>query len=347
MNIWIYHICICHLICNSRQAIKKIGPRLSSIISAILFSSGYFLASLSQGNLFLLITGIGIISGFGIGFGYVSSLTTPLKWFPRQKGLITGISVAGFGAGAILLSQLVQILLNNGISILGIFKIISISYGIIVLLSALVISNPPNNNKDKASETNSFNIKYLLKNGYLWLLFYFMFSNTFSGLLIIGNLKPIGLSYGIGNLYATLSISFIAIGNSIGRVIWGKLTDHIGGKKTIFYSIVFLSTSILLLLALANINYAFLIISFLIGIGFGSNFVLYANEICNTYGTQNLENIYPSVHLSYGFAGIIAPLVGGFLFDATKTYNFAIILASAISIISAVAFAIKNRKSLF
>lgn len=85
---------------------KKRGPRRTALIGAVLYTAGYIVASFSGGGFGLLLIGIGILSGAGIAFGYVTSLATPIKWFPGYKGLITGISVAGFGGGAILLAWL-------------------------------------------------------------------------------------------------------------------------------------------------------------------------------------------------------------------------------------------------
>lgn len=106
---------------------KKRGPRITAIIRAILFMAGYLIASFSCGHVSLLLIGVGIFSGAGIAFGYVTSLATPIKWFPEYKGLITGISVAGFGGGAIILSRLVKAMLADGIPVLQIFRIIGIS----------------------------------------------------------------------------------------------------------------------------------------------------------------------------------------------------------------------------
>ncbi|MGM0367083.1 MAG: MFS transporter [Actinomycetota bacterium] len=327
------------------RLLKRIGPRTSTIISAALFSCGYLISAFSNGNLVFLVLGMGLIAGAGIGFGYASALATPIKWFPGHKGLITGISVAGFGGGAILLSQMVEFLLKRNLPVLDIFKIISISYGAIILLSAFLVTNP-NQNSNQIEDHNILSIKDITKNKNLWLLLYLMFSGTFAGVLIIGNLKPIGLSYGFSNFFSTMAISLFAVGNSLGRIIWGKITDLIGSKKSIIAALIFLSISILLLLIPANNGFSFMLISFFIGMGFGANFVLFAAEISNIHGIHNLENIYPSIHLSYGVSGVISPIIGGLLFDISSTYSYGIILASAVAITGALVFIFKSRGKL-
>ncbi|MDD4640755.1 MAG: MFS transporter, partial [Bacteroidales bacterium] len=112
---------------------SKINKKYIGYVSGILFLLGYLLAGASHGNFLLLFTGIGILSGVGTGFGYWLALTTPVMWFPGKKGLITGIAAAGFGLGAVLMSEFSEIILRQGYNVLELLKIIGISYGIVIL----------------------------------------------------------------------------------------------------------------------------------------------------------------------------------------------------------------------
>jgi OFA family oxalate/formate antiporter-like MFS transporter len=327
---------------------KKRGPRLTASIGAILFGSGYLLASLSGGRVILLLIGIGILSGAGIGFGYLSSLVTTTKWFPQYKGLITGLSVAGFGGGAILLSFLVKVFLERGTPVLDIFRIVGISYGMIIFLSALVFSVPEEANRETVEKP--LNINGLVKDIKLWTLFLGMFTGTFAGLLIIGNLKPIGLSYGISEEAATIAISFLAAGNATGRVIWGRFSDILGGRRSTIIALLFLSLSTFMLPLGARYDVTFILLSFTIGLSFGANFVLFATEVSHVYGIHNLGSVYPLVFLSYGLAAIVSPLIGGWFFDVTQTYQIAIPLSAMICAGGAVIYAFlmsRSRKLIF
>jgi OFA family oxalate/formate antiporter-like MFS transporter len=317
---------------------KKHGPKTTALIGAALFSMGYLFASFSNGRVLILLIGIGIFSGAGISFGYVCSLATPIKWFPRYKGLITGFSVAGFGGGAILLSFLVKYFLENGLPVLTIFRIVGIGYGIVVFLSALMFSVPEEINKEPIGTSQS--ITGLISNSKLWALFLAMFAGTFAGLLVIGNLKPIGLFYGVNEVYATTAISFLAIGNMIGRVFWGYISDKLGGRRSIIIALLLLSFFTIMLLPGARSNIAFLFLPFLIGLGFGANFVLFATEVSHLYGVNKLGLIYPYVFLSYGLAGIIGPLVGGWFFDVMQSYTVPIILSAVICCCGAIVFTV-------
>ena len=307
---------------------KRSGPRVTAIIGGVLFTAGYLLASLSKGEPFFIFLGVGILSGAGIGFGYVCALITPIKWFPQKKGLITGLSVAGFGAGAILLSYLVKFLLESGMPVLNIFHIIGLSYGAVIFLSAILLAVPPDVNREVTS--SRFRSGELLKDRKFWALSSGLFAGTFAGLLIVGNLKPIGLSLGVGEGIATAAISLLALGNMGGRIFWGHLSDLIGGRRAIVAALSFLALVTLLLLAGAGYKVSFMLLALAIGAGFGANFVLFATEVSHIYGVDRLGIIYPYVFLFYGLAGIIGPPIGGLLFDVTQTYISAIILAGFI-----------------
>jgi OFA family oxalate/formate antiporter-like MFS transporter len=324
---------------------KKRGPRLTAIIGAILFGAGYLLASFSGGKFGYLLTGIGILSGAGIAFGYVCSLATPIKWFPHRKGLITGLSVAGFGGGAILLSFIVKLFLESSMPVMEIFRFIGIVYGVVLFLSALVFTVPEATDRENAGTTPK--ITELARDRKLWALFLGMFAGTFAGLLVVGNLKPIGLSYGLDKRAATLAISFLAIGNMTGRIFWGYLSDRLEVNKTIVGALLFLSLSTFLLLFGAGYPLFFMLLSFTTGLGFGANFVLFAAEVSHVYGIDKLGTVYPFVFLSYGFAGIFGPATGGWLFDVMKTYNTPIILSAVLCACGAAVFTMlmsKNKK---
>ncbi len=311
------------------KVLEKRGPRQTAFISALLFIAGYLTASYSGGQFYLLLVGIGILSGAGIGFGYVCALSTPLKWIFRRKGLLTGITVAGFGAGAIFLSQVVESLALSGMPVLTIFRIIGIVYGIVVLLSALALFTPPSITPQKTDVT--VNAGMLTKSVRFWAIAGGMFAGTFSGLLIMGNLKPIGLSFGVGEEAATLAIAIMAVGNATGRIAWGYVFDGIGGKRSITLALSFLAVSTLALLLGVRGELIFLLISFAVGLGFGANFVLFAAQVSHVYGVAKLGLVYPLIFLAYGAAGIVGPLVGGWLFDIMLSYNVAIMFSAIIS----------------
>lgn len=322
---------------------RRLGPKIPAAIGAVLFSSGYLLASFSGGNVVLILLGISILSGAGMGFGYVTVLTTLVKWFPDHKGLATGIAVAGFGSGAILLSQIGQPILNNGMTVTEVFRAIAIIYGIIFLVSALLISAPANDRKAPAEKPIS--IRVLARDKRFWVLFYTFFAGSFAGLMLIGNLKPMGLSYGISEEAAVLAIVLLSAGNAIGRILWGQIWDKIGGIRSVSIALALVAVSMLALLARISNDAAFLSLCLIIGLCYGANFVLYASDVSNIYGIQQLGIIYPIVSIAYGISGIAGPVAGGFLFDVTNQYYIPIILSSVICLSGLAAYVLFMKKS--
>lgn len=206
---------------------------------------GYLLASYSNGNYYIILGGIGIVTGAGIGFGYVCPLTTCIKWFPKKKGLITGLAVAGFGGGAIVLTQFVSFFQNNGLERLLIFRYIAIFTGIPAIAVTLILTNPPDFNPKEVKDQK---VTHFLKNKVIIAMIIGMFSGTFGGLMVVSNIKQIGLANQLTEYYAVLAISLFAVGNALGRVLWGTIFDKVG-KKAIPISLIVLGFSAVLMLS--------------------------------------------------------------------------------------------------
>ncbi len=305
---------------------RQMKPRFLGYISGLLFALGYLLAGFSNGNFYIVFIGAGLLTGIGTGFGYLVSLTVPVKWFPERKGLITGIAAAGFGLGAIALSPIAEMVLESGRSIFKMFTVIGVSYGTIIFLLSNFISQPRVN----AEVRNLDNTKFLSSKMFRR-LFGGIFLGTFSGLLIIGSLKIIGGQNNITNHILILGVSFFAGSNFAGRLFWGFLSDYIAAGITIFMALVIQAVAIFLMGYMELNNVSYILLSVLIGFGFGGNFVLFAKETTKVYGVNNLGIVYPYVFVGYAIAGIAGPLSGGLLFDYFGNYRNAVLLASMIS----------------
>lgn len=292
------------------------GPRLVAIIGGLLFGTGYLIASRSGSSFAVLLTGISLVAGVGIGFGYVCPLTTCVRWFPKHKGLVTGISVAGFGGGAAFLAALTEVFFARGWDILTVFQWVGISYGVVILVSASVLRFPESGEQKRSRLQPATGI--LLRDPFFWALATGMFSGTFAGLLIIGNLKPLALSRGIAITPAVMAISTLALGNAAGRITWGWVADRLG-KQTIPVALGFLALTLCVLLP-ATTAAEFILASALIGFGFGACFVVYVTQVASRYGVDQVGSIYPWVFLSYGVSGIAGPFIGGRLYDISNSY---------------------------
>ncbi|MFW5725346.1 MAG: MFS transporter [Bacteroidota bacterium] len=314
---------------------NRIKHRYYGFISGLLFFLGYLLASHSQGNFIVMLTGVGLLAGIATGFGYWMALTTPVQWFPDRKGLVTGIAAAGFGLGAVFMSLIAERILDSGRDVLQLLKIIGISYGLIIfVLSNLIYQAPgaPGIQLERIKATPFIRTPIFRK------LFLGIFLGTFAGLLIIGSLRIIGGQYDISNHNLVLGVSLFAMANFSGRLTWGFLSDHWGASISIFSALLLQALAIVALNLFTLTDISYMILSVLIGFGFGGNFVLFAKESAQVFGLQNLGIIYPYVFIGYAIAGFAGPLSGGFLYDLTGSYTNAIYLASGISLLGSLLF---------
>jgi OFA family oxalate/formate antiporter-like MFS transporter len=308
-----------------RQLEKK-GPGYLMRISGILFAAGYIIASFSNGNFFLLFLGISLISGIATGFGYVCPLSTCVKWFPAHKGLVTGIAVAGFGGGAAILTTAAKFLLHKNVDVLIIFRGTGLLYGLILIAAAQFLKFPPSH-KSKDTTGNLPDENYLFFKDPLFLgLALAMFCGTFAGLLVIGNLVPMAFNSGIETTVAAMGVTAFAFGNAAGRITWGEIVDLIE-LKVVPVSLFFLAAALGLMLFFIAQPVAFVIISFLIGFGFGACMVIHAALVATKYGPEKVGTIYPFIFLAYGVAGISGPFIGGWLHDTTDEYSSALKLS--------------------
>jgi MFS transporter, OFA family, oxalate/formate antiporter len=309
--------------------------RYLGYIAGVLFFLGFFLAGRSQGNFTLILFGIGVLVGIATGFGYWLSLTLSVISFPARKGLAMGIVTAGFGLGAVVISKLLEIMLNQDADILDIFERIGLSYGLIIAVFSSLIGYNPQSFFVVRSTTR---ISVLIKSrGFLKLLTG-LFMGTFAGLFVIGSLKIIGSPSDIDSHYLYLAISVFAVTNFLGRLFWGSISDYLGASLSIFLALLTQALSIYVLLILDHNNLSLLLNAGMIGMAFGGNFVLFAKEASQIFGEERFGSVYPIIFLGYALAGIASPMIGGLMYDLTGTFRYSIMTAGTMSLIGSLLF---------
>jgi OFA family oxalate/formate antiporter-like MFS transporter len=290
---------------------------LAAAIGGVLFGGGYILASFSGGKFLPMLLMVSGLVGAGTGFAYVCPIAICMKWFPTHKGLITGVAVAGFGAGAVVLSGVGEVLLDRGMDVLTIFRYVGIAYGALILLSAMAMVRP--GHTIDAPKRVPHSVGSLMTDGFYWALTIAIFCGTFAGLLVIGGLKQIGLSMGVHPDSAAKAVGILAIGNAAGRISWGFLADKLKSRAVV-YLLALLACAMCLLGIFASEQLGFLATAALVGFGFGGCFVVFAAQVANRYGPDHVGSIYPMVFLAYGISGVCGPWIGGKLYDMTNSY---------------------------
>jgi MFS transporter, OFA family, oxalate/formate antiporter len=312
------------------RLLNRLGPARTALIGGLFFGSGYWVASLSGGNVWALLLGVSLLAGTGTGFCYVCPLTVCAKWFPAHKGLVTGIAVAGFGGGAVVLTYLNEMLLGSGYDVLGVFGRVGLIYGLVILVAALFLRFPA----AEAASSKRIAFAILGRDRYFWGLCLGIFVGTFAGLLVIGNLKPMVLARGASTSTAALAISVFAAGNAVGRIAWGWIADRLRGH-TVWLSLIFLAIPLILSLVCLGTPWGALIIPFLLGTGFGACFIVYAAQTGFHYGVDNVGTVYPLIFLAYGLSGLLGPWVGGRIYDVSKSYDGALYVSIVLVLVGA------------
>ena len=323
---------------------RKFGPRKVSLLGLACLFSGYLLASFSGGNFIVICLGIGLFCGIGTGCCYVCGVITPAKNFPTHKGLATGLSVAGFGAGAILLSFLVKSIIANNpdVSVLELFRWIGIVYASIILLVIYFLNYE--NSGDASAKISLSDRAVEFSDPRFLVLFFTMCAGSFAGLLVLTNVKPMVLSYGFSEDMATMSITILSLANMSGRVLWGFVQDKIGVDKSVNIAYVILFLSAVLFNFVSGSEVFAIAAIIMTGIGYSCIFVLFVGKTTQLFGIDKLGLVYPYVFLAYAVAGVAGPMVGGVIFDMTHSYNVALIISSVITLIGLIYYQTSFKK---
>lgn len=309
---------------------ERWGPRLPVLLAGVLFAIGYLVAALSGGSFVLLLLGLGVVGGTAIGLGYMSALSVGTRCFPSHCGLATGAIVAGFGVSGMVISQAVATQLAQGVEVLDLLGRVGAVYALVVGVSGLAMSQPEAPPDPVGSSSAQLRC-HVLTDLSTWALLVGMFASTFGGLLVVSHLHPLVLAVGASSQVATWAVGAFALGNAVGRLLWGQLADRVG-STTITASLVCLAAALLLLSTAASPG-ALVGASAFVGLCFGAAFVVYAAQVVRDHGPRGVGRVYPWVFLSYGLAGIAGPVIGGWLADTLGDYRLATLVAAGVAMV--------------
>ena len=347
----------------------RVGPRKVATVGGILLGIGYisafFVDIVTGGDAFLgtiyLVITYGIIGGAGIGFAYVCPIAALVKWFPDKKGTITGIAVAGFGAGALVFGYLEQYLLviYNVPSTLNIgmpMLILGVIYLVLVVLGAQVLTNPPEGwlpagyappSTTADGKGEDIMPGSMIRTSTFWLLWLmFVFAAT-AGLMTLGNVKTAALIID-PTANAVILVGVMSLLNAAGRIVWGATSDKIGRENTMILMFSVLAIGMFAFAYMSTIAiswYAVMAIASLIGFCFGGNFALFPSATADFFGTKNVGKNYGVMFTAYGIAGITGAFVAGPIVDATGSYFMAFVVTGVLAIIAVLfTFVLKSKR---
>ena len=325
--------------------LKKVGPRIVAMTGGALYGGGILLASFSYHGLWWLYMSYGVISGIGLGFAYIVPISVLVKWFPDKRGLMTGIAVGGFGAGALITAPIATRLINN-VGVLQTFAYLGGAYLIAAVTSAFFLQNPPEGwlpegwkPKEKQQVENNgknFKLTEALKTWQWWALWLLLFLNTSAGISIISQEAPMFQEFAsVTPLIAAGMVGIVSIGNALGRVFWAWVSDFIGRRFT--FSIMFI-IQILLFWFLPSFHSitGITIIVFLILMCYGGGFGTMPAFVADYFGSVNVGAIYGLMLTAWGFASAFGPLLIAHLRQLTGTFTSGLHIIAAIMAVSVI-----------
>jgi OFA family oxalate/formate antiporter-like MFS transporter len=326
---------------------ERSGPRIVAITAGVLYGAGVILASLAGPSVVLLYLTYGLLAGIGIGLGYIVPIATLVKWFPDRRGFITGIAVAGFGAGALVTAPVATRLIKVTGSPFSTFAILGVIYLIAVVVAALFMKNPPANyvpegwdpaEEKKSSERSGrdFELRGALSTWQWYGLWALLFLNVTAGIAIITEAAPIAQEVtGATPLVAAGLVSIISVGNGAGRFLWAWFSDLIG-RKWVFLTMFLLQAVLFVVMPAVSAFVLFAVLAFIVVSCYGGGFGTMPAFAADYFGSKNVGKIYGLMLTAWGIAGIAGPLIISYVKDSTGTYSAAFYILAGVMLVSAI-----------
>ena len=299
----------------------KYNTRIVVFAGGIILGLGFFLASFVRAEFsWLLWLTYGVMGGTGMGFTYSTTIACAQKWFPHKKGLVTGVIVSSLGLGGVVFTPLVERLIaafgGVGIGEFKSFMVLSAVFFVVCSLGCLLLKNPPEGymagvaaGAAKAKAAKDYTPSEMLRNPKFYLVTVTYMLACMSGLMMIGFAKPIAVARGLEST-ATIGVLAISMFNSIGRLLWGIVSDKLGRRNTIL--ILLTGTAVLSLLVNAVSGYWIYVLIALIGFFYGGNMCTFPALTADLFGAKHMATNYGFVLLGFGGGAIISSQIAGY-----------------------------------
>jgi MFS transporter, OFA family, oxalate/formate antiporter len=310
--------------------LNRSGPRVVGMTAGLLWGGGVFLSSFAGHNLWWLYLTYGVIGGSGLGTGFIVPVAVLVKWFPDRRGLITGIAVGGFGAGALIAAPLAGRMLQS-MSPMTTLAYLGIAYAVIAVSSGWFMQNPPEGWKlagwtptaTQAAQRSDrdFTLHEALRTWQWWALCALLSINTIAGISVVSQAAPIFQELGkVDAMTAANFVGIISLGNGLGRIFWAWVSD-LTTRKTAFFMMY-------LIQAILFWNYhniaspiLLLIATFIIMICYGGGYGITPAFAADYFGTRHVGPIFGLMLVPWAFPAAFGPLLFAYLRQATGGYN--------------------------
>jgi MFS family permease len=325
-------------------AVDRNGPRWAMFMSMVCLSTGFLVSAfgVSIGQYWLVIVGYGLIGGIGLGIGYISPVSTLIKWFPDRPGMATGLAIMGFGGGALIASPWSASMLSgfgatgdnaqaSGVALA--FLVHGLAYAVFMSIGWLLVRvpadgwrpagwHPAEAKTGSLITTANVSANNAIRTPQFWLLWVVLCFNVTAGIGILERASPIFQDYfpDAGTELAAAAAGFVAIlslSNMVGRIVWSSTSDIIG-RKNIYR--VYLGVGALLYLLITLMGNAdqalFLVASMLILSFYGAGFATVPAYLRDLFGTYQVGAIHGRLLTAWSTAGVLGPVIVNAIADA-------------------------------
>ena len=319
--------------------LERAGPRRAMFYAACCFGAGFAVASLgaSTHQLALLYLGYGVIGGVGLGLGYISPVSTLIKWFPDRPGLATGLAIMGFGGGAMIGGPLASNLMayfkaHAQPSIPYTMLTMGALYFAFMMFGVFMIRVPPGDWKPAGwtaptrqsalISTHNVDVAHAWRTPQFWLLWIVLFTNVTAGIGILEQASPMIQDFFHGHVGAAAAVGFVGVLsllNMVGRFLWASVSDFIGRKAT-YAAFFVLGPVLFFFLPLTRDSHLnsvplFVLLSAVIISMYGGGFATIPAYLKDLFGGFNVSAIHGRLLTAWSTAGIVGPLIVNGILD--------------------------------
>ncbi|MYV42268.1 MFS transporter [Streptomyces sp. SID1328] len=312
--------------------VERNGPRWAMTVALVCFSSGFLISALGAQTqqYWLIVLGYGFVGGIGLGIGYISPVSTLMKWFPDRPGMATGIAIMGFGGGALIASPWsAQMLESFGTDHSGIalaFLVHGLAYAVFMTLGVLLVRVPrPDGRTESATDAAAgvqVSARSALRTPQFWCLWVVLCTNVTAGIGILEKAAPMITDF-FADSSTPVSVSaaagFVALlsaANMAGRIGWSSTSDLIG-RKNIYR--VYLGVGALTYLVLAlfgDTSKPLFVLCALVVLSFyGGGFATVPAYLKDLFGTYQVGAIHGRLLTAWSTAGVLGPLIVNWIAD--------------------------------
>lgn len=313
-----------------QKFVRRIGPKKAGLLAALFFGVGLIGSgfAIAVKSLPLFYMCYGVISGIGLGFGYITPISVVVKWFPEKPGFAGGLVIMSFALGSIVASRLI-LPLTESLGVSGAFYLLGSVYFLMMVLASLCLSLPVSSIQieDSVANNSSIPLKVLLSDIRFYGLWFMLFLNTTCGIALISIAAPMAKEViHITENQAINFVAFIGFFNGFGRLFWSSISDKIGRWLTFFLFFV-IGACCFLVLSQTSSAILFQIIIFIIISCYGGAFATMPAFVKDIYGADKMSTPFGFILIAWSLAAFVGPGLISFVKDYTIIfYSFAALL---------------------